>query len=61
MITTVAKLLSYAGLALTLVPSLLVFAGSIAFQLHKQLMLVGAILWFATTPFWLGKERREQK
>lgn len=53
--TTIAKMLSYAGLILTVVPSLLVFAGEITFQSHKQLMLVGMLLWFATAPVWLSK------
>ncbi|MDZ7319409.1 MAG: hypothetical protein ONB11_09665 [candidate division KSB1 bacterium] len=55
--TTIAKLFSYAGLLLTLVPSMLVFAGSITFQAHKQLMLMGTVLWFVTAPFWLGKQK----
>lgn len=56
----IIKMLSFAGLVLTLVPSFLVFGGAITFQLHKQLMLIGAVLWFITAPFWLGKIPRER-
>ncbi len=35
-----------AGLALTLLPAFLVFAGYLAFDTHKKLMLLGFILWF---------------
>lgn len=37
-----------AGLILTILPSLLVFQGTISNTLNKQLMLLGLILWFGT-------------
>lgn len=48
-----------AGLALTLLPALFVFAGSLSFATHKLLMLLGFLLWFGAAPFWLGSEDRE--
>jgi len=49
--------LSMAGLGLTLIPALLVFAGKLAVNLHYQLMAAGALLYFATAPFWMkGKK-----
>ena len=53
------KILSYAGLALTLLPSFLVFANVIELQTHKTLMLLGSALWFFTAPFWLNKRGQE--
>ncbi len=50
------KLLSYLGLALTLVPSLLVFYGLIELIAYKWLMLAGTLLWFVTAPFWINED-----
>ena len=50
---TLLKLISFAGLGLTVVPSFLVFAGRIAWATHAALMLVGTVLWFASAPFWM--------
>lgn len=53
---TLLKVGSAAGLALTVVPALLVFSGSITWNTHASLMLVGAALWFVTAPFWMGDD-----
>lgn len=50
------KIISGIGLALTIVPSLLVFTGQMDFQTNKTLILVGTILWFVTAPLCIGKE-----
>ena len=50
--------LSAVGLALTVVPSVLGFAQKIAWQTHANLMIVGAVLWFSTAPFWMKKNHR---
>lgn len=52
------KLISVLGLALTVVPAFLVFAGVIVWQTHAQLMLLGAVLWFASAPFWMRGAQR---
>jgi high-affinity Fe2+/Pb2+ permease len=44
-----------AGLALTIVPALLVFQGSLSNDAHKQLMLIGVFLWFGAV---ILKERQ---
>ena len=41
-------LIGYLGLALTIVPAILVFAGSLEMEQHKWLMLIGLILWFGS-------------
>jgi uncharacterized membrane protein len=50
------KLLSFLGLVLTIVPSLLVFAQAIAWNPYLTMMTVGTLLWFSTAPFWMKRE-----
>jgi protein-S-isoprenylcysteine O-methyltransferase Ste14 len=54
--TLILKALSFVGLGLTVAPAFLVFAGTLAWTSHATLMAIGALLWFATAPFWLSKE-----
>jgi hypothetical protein len=44
------------ALAMTIVPSVLVFRGIISWPTHAILMAVGMILWFITAPFWMKKD-----
>jgi len=50
------KLASYAGLALTIIPSVLVLAGSLPPNDHKIMATAGMGLWFFTAPFWINKQ-----
>lgn len=52
----VLKAGSFIGLGLTVVPAFLVFSGALTWDTHAVLMAVGALLWFATAPFWMVKE-----
>jgi hypothetical protein len=54
---TILKLVSFAGLALTVGPAFLVFAGSITWRTHAMLMFAGTLLWFITAPFWMHGDR----
>lgn len=49
-------LLSLAGLALTIVPSVLVFHQQITLEDHKLYMTIGMVLWFATAPLWVKEQ-----
>lgn len=51
------KALSFVALLLTVVPAVLVFAGSISWRTHAVLMVMGAVLWFATAPLWMEGSR----
>ena len=51
--THIFKIISFTGLALTVVPAFFVFTGAITWDLHAILMLVGTLLWFGTAPFWM--------
>jgi hypothetical protein len=47
---------SSVGLGLTLIPSLLVFTGSITLESNKALMLLGTVVWFLAASRWLGSD-----
>lgn len=51
----VLGLLAFGGLALTLIPSMLVFTGAISPQTNKWLMALGMLIWFAVAPFWIRR------
>jgi hypothetical protein len=51
-------LISFPGLALTVVPAFLVFMGGMSWGAHAGLMLLGAVLWFGSGPFWEKMESR---
>ena len=55
--TQLFKLISLIGLLLTIVPAFLVFAGTIAIEQHYTYMLIGAIIWFVSAPFWMLKKK----
>ena len=42
-------------------PAFFVFAGTITWEMHATLMMVGTVLWFATAPFWMHGDRPFQK
>lgn len=46
------------GLALTVLPSLLLFAGVLSMQANLQLMLAGTLLWFAAASLLPGNPNR---
>jgi len=53
---TAFKLVSLAALAFVTIPSVLYFSGMLSLDQVKMLALVGTIIWFATTPWWMGRE-----
>lgn len=53
------KLLSFAGLLLTIVPSIMVFYGYTSLQQSKNMMVWGVLIWFLTAPFWLNKSLKD--
>lgn len=57
---TVLKTLSYGGLVLTILPSLLVLSGRMELETHYLWTLAGTILWFSTAPFWIDRKKKVQ-
>ena len=53
-------LLSFIGLGLTVIPSILVSAGIIAMDINKDLMFAGTVLWFGTVVFWMNREKKNK-
>ncbi|MBN2013487.1 hypothetical protein JW960_29425 [candidate division KSB1 bacterium] len=51
----ILKIISFAGLLLTIIPSFMVFSQGMELNTNKYLMLLGTILWFACTPFWMNR------
>ncbi len=53
---TLLKILSYLGLILTAIPSILFFMGKISQESSSHLMTAGMILWFVSAPFWINSK-----
>lgn len=51
-----AKPISFIALAATLLPSLLYFGGIMDHNAVKVTALVGTVVWFLTTPMWMGRK-----
>lgn len=54
---TLAIIISFIGLALTIIPSFLVLIGETTIDQNKNFMLIGTLLWFGTVPFWMNKKK----
>ena len=50
--------ISFAGLALIIVPACLYLAGFVDKPEMKTMMLIGTVLWFVAAPLWIGKSER---
>lgn len=57
----ILKIISAVGLLLTIGPAIMVFNNQLSFENHRLLMLVGMVLWFGATPFWMGKENKSSE
>ncbi|MHC4477745.1 MAG: hypothetical protein ACYTEL_19035 [Planctomycetota bacterium] len=49
----ILQIISFIGLALSIIPAFLLFGGILAKDTYLQLMIVGMILWFSTAVFWI--------
>lgn len=56
---TALKLTSIVGLALVIVPPILYLAGNLDKGLMQSLMLAGTVLWFASAPWWMGRNNSQ--
>jgi len=54
---TLTIIISFIGLALTIIPSFLVLIGEAGMDQNKNYMLIGTLLWFGTVPFWMNKKK----
>jgi hypothetical protein len=53
------KIISYAALVATILPSILFLADRITLDHAKWTMLAATALWFAVAPCWIGRPRIE--
>lgn len=53
---TLLKIISYIGLILTVIPSILYFMEKISQEASNDLMTLGMILWFVSAPFWINSK-----
>jgi hypothetical protein len=49
-------IISSIGLAMSILPSVLVFLGKMDMQTNTTLMAIGMVLWFGTSPFWINSK-----
>lgn len=57
----ILKVFSYVGLALSLIPGLLVFAGRIELETSKNILIAGMLMWFLTAIFWIERTSLEDE
>ena len=50
------KIISFLGIAISFISSILVFYKTISFNAHFTILIIGMALWFSTAPFW-GKNK----
>ena len=53
------RLISYLGLALSVVSPVLYWAGQVPSSTNYTLLVVGMFLWFGTAIFWIKPEKHE--
>lgn len=58
---TILQIISYAALVGTIAPPILFLANRISLDQSKWAMLVATIVWFAVTPFWMGRPRMDEE
>jgi len=55
----IIKFISYIALAVTIIPSILVFKGDMDLQTNKNIMGISMIVWFVLAPLWINKKSDE--
>ncbi len=51
----ILQLISAVALVATILPAMLFLLGRVDLEQVKWLMLLATIVWFASTPFWMGR------
>ncbi|MBA7582385.1 hypothetical protein ES708_24313 [subsurface metagenome] len=54
----VLKIISYIGIGLTIIPSILFLMDMIELSQLKLYMLIGVFVWFGSAVFWVGKGKK---
>jgi len=53
----VLKIISYTGLGLTIIPSILFLMDEIELSQLKLFMFIGVFVWFGSAVFWIGRKK----
>ncbi|MBN1362729.1 MAG: hypothetical protein JW993_19175 [Sedimentisphaerales bacterium] len=56
----ILKMVSYLGLAVSIVPAFLFFTGVLSKQTYFHLMIAGMVMWFGTAAFWVKRDHLGQ-
>jgi hypothetical protein len=57
----ILQLISLAALVATIVPPILFLVGQLTLDPTKWTMLAATLVWFAVTPFWMGRPRMDEE
>jgi hypothetical protein len=52
----ILQVISFVGLALSIIPSFLVFGGALSKEIYLNLMVIGMLMWFCTAVFWIKRD-----
>ena len=55
------KLVSYCGLALSIVPAVLVFTETIEKGTYLNLLILGTVMWFGSAIFWIKPDHQQEE
>lgn len=51
----ILQVISFVGLALSIIPAFLVFGEILSKEIYLRLMIMGMLMWFCTAVFWIKK------
>jgi hypothetical protein len=57
---TYFKLASCLAMGFTVIPCWMFALGTLGHEMTKWLMLFGTVLWFLSTPWWMGVRRERE-
>jgi len=57
MLRRLFQIISWIAFGVTILPSILFFAGKMDLDQVKLWMLVATVAWFVATPLWMGREK----
>ena len=52
----ILQVISFLGLALSIIPAFLVFGAIIFKETYLWLMILGMVMWFSTAIFWIKRD-----
>lgn len=56
LIKIILQMISFAGLALSILSAFLVFGGILSREMYYHLLVAGMLMWFGSAVFWIKKD-----